>query len=82
MNGKFPQLANFGSTPITIAIAAQGSSWEDPKLTYPGAADNNPTALTMTSCNNSATLARPGAIASDGNDFTVTFVQRGSSETC
>jgi hypothetical protein len=82
INGKLSQLANFGSAPITVAIAAQGNSWEDTNLTYPGAAGNSPTAITMTSCNRSATLARPGAIAGDGTDFTVTFVQRGSSETC
>jgi hypothetical protein len=80
VNGNFPQLANFGSVPITLAIAAQGSSWEDPNLTYPGASNNSPTAISMTSCDQSLTLARPGAIASDGTDFTVTFVQRGKSE--
>ncbi|MEU4245410.1 G1 family glutamic endopeptidase [Actinoplanes sp. NPDC026619] len=82
VNGKYPALANFGSVPVTVAIAAQGSSWEDTNLSYPGAADNSPSAISMTSCSGSATLARPGAIAADGTDFTVTFVQRGSSETC
>ena len=34
----------------------------------------------MKSCDGGkSTLARPGSLASDGTDFTVTFVQRGST---
>jgi len=78
---NLPPLANFGTVNIVVASGAQGTGWEDPNLTYPAAADNSPYEITMKSCDGGTkTLARPSALASDGTDFSVTFVQRGSTE--
>jgi len=77
-NGKFPPLAKFGTESIADAEAAEGTSWDDPKITYPTVDGLKSIAYTMTTCAGT-TLATPGT-ASD-SAFTVTWKNKGVNQS-